>query len=168
MLATSLSAQVNPALADQSKPAQLGILTTAEAGRLMPATVFFEGKTAPVQTRNAAGVRLKPDAMVLASLVDASGYSTAVQEKYQAYLIAEAAVTIGGHPLPAGAYGVGFLADATFLVMDIGGHSLFSVPSARDTDLRRPVPMQILAGSAPGEYRLYEGRTFVVVRDAQP
>jgi hypothetical protein len=134
----------------------------------MPASVFFQGKTAPVQARNAAGVRLKPDAVILAALVDASGYSTAIQEKYQAYLIAETPVTIGGHPLPPGAYGFGFLADSTFLVMDIGGHSLFTVPSTRDASLRRPVPMQILAGSSPGEYRLYEGRTFVVLRDAQP
>ena len=167
-MATALSAQMASAPAAPASPVALGILSAAEAGRLMPATVFFQGKTAPVQARNAAGVRLKPDAMVLAALVDASGYSTAVQEKYQAYLIAETAVTIGGHPLPAGAYGVGFLADSTFLVMDVGGHSLFSVPSTKDASLRRPVPMQILAGSGADEYRLYEGRTYVVLRDAQP
>jgi hypothetical protein len=167
-MAGSPSAQMASGPATPAGPAPLGILSAAEAGRLMPATVFFEGKTAAVQARNAAGVRLRPDSVVLAALVDASGYSSAVQEKYQAYLIAETPVTIGGHPLPAGAYGVGFLPDSTFLVMDIGGHTLFTVPSARDASLRRPMPMQILVGSAADQYRLYEGRAFVVLRDAQP
>ncbi len=154
--------------AQAAAPATPGILGAAEAGQMLPEKVYFEGKTAPVQARNSGGVRFSADAVMLAALVDASGYSSAVQEKYQAYLIAETPLHFGDHVLPAGAYGCGFLADGTFLVMDIGGHTLFTVPSARDTALKRPTPLQVLPGTTAGEYRLYEGRSYVDFRAAQP
>ena len=146
----------------------VGILSAADAGQLFPATVFFEGKTAPVQARNAGGVRLGTQAVVLAALIDSSGYSSKVQEKYQLYLIAEVPVLFGTQTLAAGAYGCGFLPDNTFLVMDIGGHTLFTVPSLRDADLRHPTPLQMTGTGKDGEYRLYEGRSYVAFRAAQP
>ena len=99
---------------------------------------------------------------MLAALVDSSGYSSQVQEKYQAYLITETALSIDGHRLEPGAYGVGFIAGDNFIVMDIGGHDLFTARTAKDATLHRPAPLQVLA--APGandQYRLYAGRTFV-------
>ena len=138
------------------------VLTAAEAGKLLPSSVFFHGQSAPVQTRNSAGVRLAKDSYVLAALVDNSGYSSQVQQKYQAYLITEEPIGLGGHHLAPGAYGFGFIAGDLFLVMDIGGHDLFSIPSTKDESLHRPTPLQIL--SAPEgnhHYRLYAGRNFI-------
>jgi hypothetical protein len=45
--------------------------------------------------------------------------------------------------------------------MDIGGHDLFSVRSAKDADLRRPTPLQVLPSPSGTGYRLYVGRDYV-------
>ena len=63
---------------------------------LVPATVFFRGQVASVQARNAGGVKLADGMFVLCALVDTSGYSTAVQQKYQGYFITEVALDING------------------------------------------------------------------------
>ena len=139
------------------------VLHAAEAGKLLPDAVFFRGQSAPVQARNSGGIKFGDGMLVLAALVDTSGYSSAVQQKYQTYLITETAIQINGHLLPPGAYGVGFVA-GHFGVMDIGNHDLFSVDSTHDADLKRPMPLQVIADSAaPEQFRLYQGRDFVVI-----
>lgn len=144
------------------------ILKASEAGAVLPPAVFFRGQSASIQARNSAGIRFSKDALLLAALVDTSGYSSSIQQKYQAYLITEMAIDIGGHRLPPGAYGCGFVANDTFVVMDIGGHDLFTTTSSRDADLRRPTPLQILAAPAGHSYRLYAGRNFVELSTTQP
>lgn len=144
-------------------PSTGAVLHAAEAGKLLPDAVFFRGQSAPVQARNSGGIKFGDGMLVLAALVDTSGYSSAVQQKYQTYLITETAIQINGHLLPPGAYGVGFVA-GHFGVMDIGNHDLFSVDSTHDADLKRPMPLQVIADSAaPEQFRLYQGRDFVVI-----
>ena len=144
------------------------VLTAPEAAKLLPATVFFRGQSAPIQARNSGGVQFAKDALLLTSLVDTAGYSSSVQEKYQAYLITETAIDIEGHRLEPGAYGCGFLAANAFVVMDIGGHDLFTVRSSKDADLRRPTPLQVLPSPGGGGYRLYVGRDFVNLAQSAP
>jgi hypothetical protein len=135
------------------------------SAKLFPEHVFFRGQVAPVQMRNTGGIRFSDDFYVLAGLVDNSGYSTDIREKYQAYLITEAAIEIGGQKLPAGAYGMGFIADNKFIVMDLGAHELFQVSSTRDAEMKRPIPLQVTGSN--GKYRLYKGRDYVEVSRAQ-
>ena len=140
----------------------LGILSKDEAGTLMPATVFFRGQTAPIQARNAAAVRFSPDLLLLTALVDTSGYTTSVKQRYQAYLLTEVPLTVDGHTLAPGAYGYGFVSNDTFLIMDVGGHELFTAHSSPDASMHRPTPLQILPDSTTqGSFRLYAGRSFI-------
>ena len=144
-----------------------GLLTSAETAKVLPSSVFFRGLSAPVQSRNSGGVRFADKRLLLVSLVDTSGYSTQVQEKYQAYLITEVAIEIDGHRLSPGAYGCGFIAGDTFIVQDIGAHDLFTAHSTRDTGLRRPTPLQVIADTrSEGTYRLYAGRNYVAFHAA--
>jgi hypothetical protein len=138
------------------------ILNAADAAKVVPATVFFRGQVASVQARNSAGVKLTDGMLVLCALVDTSGYSTAVQQKYQAYFITEVALDINGQTLKPGAYGVGFIEGSKFIVMDLGAHDLFTVSGNRDAALKRPMPLQVLADSTPDRYRLYINRNYVV------
>lgn len=46
--------------------------------------------------------------------------------------------------------------------MDLGAHDLFTVGSKRDAELKRPVPMQVLADTTPSRYQLYFSRNYVV------
>lgn len=136
------------------------VLTAQAAARLLPDAVYYAGKSANSQLRNAAGIHFGDGAYTLAVLVDTSGYSTAVQEKYQGYLLTETSLQFGGHSLPAGAYGFGFV-KGQFLVMDIGNHDILQAPTTHDANLHLPRPLQVLAGTAGGEYRLCSGRDCV-------
>jgi hypothetical protein len=148
-----------------SNSTQGSVLNAVEAAKLMPASVFFRGQSASIQGRNSGGVRFAGNSLMLVSLVDTSGYSSQVQEKYQAYLMTESALDVAGHHLAPGAYGCGFISGDSFVVMDIGGHDLFTAHSTHDVDLHRPTPLQILAAPTnPGEYRLYAGRNYVSFR----
>jgi hypothetical protein len=148
-----------------SNSIQASVLNAVEAAKIMPASVFFRGQSASIQGRNSAGVRFGDKSLMLVSLVDTSGYSSQVQEKYQAYLITESALDLDGHQLAPGAYGCGFIGGDSFVVMDLGGHDLFSAHSRRDVDLHRPTPLQILAASDTlATYRLYAGRNYVPFR----
>jgi hypothetical protein len=140
--------------------AQATILHAPEAQKLLPDSVFYAGKSANTQLRNSAGIHFADDHYVLAVLVDTSGYSSAVQEKYQGYFLTEVPLEIGRHPLVSGAYGVGFVGDH-FVVMDIGNHDLLQAHATHDDTMPRPVPLQILDGGAPGAYRLCFGRNCV-------
>lgn len=166
MAVPSLQGAPQAAATSVTSPASSTVLTASEAGKLLPPAVFFHGQSAPVQARNSAGIRLGKDSFLLTALVDNSGYSSQVQQKYQAYLITEEPVVIGGHPLGPGAYGCGFVAGNLFVVMDIGGHDLFSVASVKDANLHRPTPLQIVS-AANGGYRLYAGRSFVEITAAR-
>ena len=148
-----------------SASAQPSVLTADAAARILPPTVFFRGLSAPIQARNSGGVRFADTRLMLVGLVDTSGYSTQVKEKYQAYLITESTIEIGGQRLAPGAYGCGFIADDTFVVQDVGAHDLLTVHSIRDSDLHRPTPLQVIVSPGhDGSYRLYAGRSYVTFR----
>jgi|SRR5215468_2105273 len=129
--------------------------------KLFPETVFFRGQSAPVQMRNTGGVHFSDDLYMLAGMVDNSGYSSGIRQKYQAYLLTEVPLQIGGQTIKPGAYGFGFLEGSRFILLDLGANSLFQIASLRDADLKRPTPFQIMATADAGKYRLYMGREFV-------
>jgi len=135
------------------------VLKPADTQKLLPASVFYRGQSAPTQLRNSGGVKFSDGFFVLATLVDTTGYSTGVQSKYQAYFITEVAIKVGGQNLPAGAYGAGFVGDQ-FVVTDIGAHDVISAATAEDAGLKRPTPLQVIADPAGG-FRLYAGRKYV-------
>jgi hypothetical protein len=143
------------------KPDKDTVLQAADIkAKLFPEAVFFRGQSAPVQMRNTGGVHFADDFYVLAGMVDNSGYSTGIREKYQAYLLSEVTLQIGGQTLKAGAYGIGFLEGGKFVVMDLAANDIFQAAAQRDADMKRPVPLQVRAADG-GKYRLYMGRDFV-------
>jgi len=133
--------------------------------KIFPEHVFFRGQVAPTQLRNAGGVHFADDLFVLASLVDSSGYSTAIKEKYQAYLLSEVILEIGGQTVKPGAYGFGFVS-GKFILMDLAANNLIEAAGEHDAEMKRPVPLQVAASPADGSYRLYVGRDFIEFRRA--
>ena len=136
------------------------LLTAAQAAKLVPTTVYFDGKSATTQLRNAGGVHYASGPYTLAVLVDTSGYSTAVQQKYQGYLLTDVPLSIGGQTLASGAYGMGF-AGGQFVVLDVGNHQLLSAPAKHDTAMKHPRPLQVLPAATAGSWRLCSGRDCV-------
>lgn len=145
--------------AAQAKP---GVMSAEELRKVVPATYFFRGQSATVQLRNSAGLSVAGGKLVLAGLVDTSGYASDVQAKYQGFLITEVKLKIEGTELPPGEYGFGFTQDGKFLVMDVGANDLFSVAGKIDEKLAHPVPLKIVDDG--GTYRLYAGRKWVSLK----
>jgi hypothetical protein len=143
------------------------VLNRDQAAAILPPSVFFRGQSASVQARNSAGLRSPDGKLVLAVAVDTSGYSSALQQTYQAYLLTEVPLLIGGKRLVPGAYGFGFVAGNKLVVMDIGGNNILQSSTTRDDALARPNPLQILPDTTPGTYRLYLGRSYVSLALAQ-
>jgi hypothetical protein len=136
------------------------VLKPADVQKLLPASVYYKGQSAPSQLRNSGGVKFSDGSYMLVTLVDNSGYASDVAAKYQAYFVTEVSIKIGGQSLPAGVYGVGFIAGDKFVVTDVGAHDVFTVSSSNDAEMKRPMPMQVTA-DAGGGFRLYAGRRYV-------
>jgi len=139
-----------------------GILSVEDLKRVVPPSYFFRGQSATVQLRNSAGFSTADGKLVLAGLVDTSGYSTDVKEKYQGFLITEVKLSVEGSELAPGEYGFGFSKEGKFVVMDVGANDLFSVASHLDDSLHRPTPLKITADQ--DSYRLYAGKQWVSLK----
>lgn len=148
------------AAAQQAKP---GILNADELKKAVPKDYYFRGQSAPVQTRNSAGIRATQDGrLILASFVDNSGYASDVQQKYQGLLITEVKIEIAGSSLAPGEYGFGFTHDGKFVVQDVGANDVLSGTFNTDDKLARPVPLKIAEDG--GNYRLYAGKKWVSIK----
>ena len=137
------------------------ILAGDQVSKVAPNSFFFAGQSAAVQVRNTAGLKNATGKLVLAGLVDTSGYSTAIAEKYQGFLITETKLSFDGATLDPGAYGFGFK-DGKITVMNVAGTDVFSIASQNDDQLKHPVPLKFEKDGAG--YRLYAGRKYVVVK----
>ena len=145
-----------------SQRAAKHVLSSDELKKVVPAEYFYRGQKAPVQLRNSGGFQLADGKMTLFALVDASGYSTAIQQKYQGMLITEGKLNIGGSDLPPGQYGFGFTTDGKFVVMNVANDDLLGVAYQTDQGLQRAVPLKLVAD---GEgYKLYAGKKWVEIR----
>lgn len=138
------------------------VLSSDEVKKVVPTEYFYRGQKAPVQLRNAVGFQLADGKMTLASLVDASGYSTAIQQKYQGLLITETKLSVGGATLPPGQYGFGFTANGKFMVMDVANNDVLETAAGTDQELKRPVPLKLVEDN--GTYKLYAGRKWVGIK----
>jgi len=142
-----------------------GVLKAADVGaKLFPDKVYFRGQVGTAQMRNTAGGGYGDGSLVLAALVDNSGYASGIKEKYQVYLISDVAIEIGGQTLKPGAYGCGFIENNRFVLMDLGANDLLQVTSTKDAEIKRPIPLQFVSTPDQGKYRFYHGRDYVEFR----
>lgn len=137
------------------------LLNTDELKKAVPSEYFYAGQKAPTQLRNSVGFQLADGKMMVAALVDASGYSTAVQQKYQGMLITECKLNVGGSDLAPGQYGFGFTSDGKFVVMNVANEDVLSAPYQMDKELKRAVPLKMVENG--GSYKLYAGKKWVMV-----
>jgi hypothetical protein len=137
------------------------LLSADELQKAVPAEFFFRGQKAPTQIRNAAGFQTADGKMTFAALVDASGYATGIQQKYQGMFITESKLEIGGAELPPGEYGFGFTAER-FVVMNVANEEVLSVPYQTQSDLKRAMPLKLVEDGA--SFKLYSGKKWVAIK----
>lgn len=146
------------ALAQASKH----VLGADEVKKAVPVEYFFRGQKAPVQLRNGVGFQLADGKMMLAALVDASGYSTAIQQKYQGLLITEVKLAIGESTLFPGQYGFGFTSEGKFVAMDVANNDVLSEASQTEPSLQHAVPLKLVEDGAG--YKLYAGKKWIGIK----
>jgi len=137
------------------------LLSSDELKNIVPAEFFFSGQKAPTQLRNSTGFQTADGKITFGALVDVSGYSTALQQKYQGLLVTESKLNIGGSELAPGQYGFGFTGDK-FVVMNVASEDTLSAAYQTDAELRRPMPLKMVEDGAG--YKLYAGRKWVGVK----
>ncbi len=168
LVAPSIAVTQTPSTATSAGEQQpVGLLSAALTEKLLPPSVLYKGQQAPVQSRNSGAIRYADGSLLIVSLVDSSGYSTGVREKYQFFLYTERTVSFGDKSLPPGFYGAGFLANNTLVVTDVSGRDLITTPTTVDSAMKRPRPLQIVASPDAGTLRLYLGRSFVTLPSAK-
>lgn len=164
LVAVLLALQIAPACAQEAaRPSVLkpGVLSSADVRTIVPTTYYYAGHAATVQMRNTAGIHTQDGKNILAGLVDTSGYSTGIVQKYQGFFITEAKIHIEGTELAPGEYGFGFMNDR-FIITNVAAEDVLNLPSKMDDQLKRPVPLKITDEN--GGYRLYAGKKYVVVQ----
>ena len=137
------------------------VLTDPELARVVPTAFYFKGQSAPTQMRNSAAARFGSNRFVIAGMVDTSGYSSDIRERYQGFLITDSAITINGSDLPVGAYGFGFSSDAKLKIFDLAGNEILSVDTKTEPRIKLPRPLMMT--STDSGIRLYSGREYAVI-----
>jgi hypothetical protein len=156
--ATLIAVLITSALAQK---ASQHLLSADELKNVVPAEFFFRGQKAPTQLRNATGFQTADGKITFAAMVDVSGYSSAIQQKYQGMFITETKLSVGGSELTPGAYGFGFANDKV-VVMNLASDDVLSVPSQTDAELKHAVPLKLVEDGAG--YKLYAGKKWVAVK----
>jgi hypothetical protein len=134
----------------QSKTAT--VQPEAKLVKLLPATIFLDGENVPTQKRNSSLVELQNGKLLLTTLVDTAGYSSAYQEKYIGSIQSQGAFTLGGKDFGPGSYGFGRTKATegdkevvSLCVYDVGGNKLAQIPMGKNDSLHPVKPLQIAA-----------------------
>jgi hypothetical protein len=137
------------------------VIPEEELPRVVPTGFYYEGQVAPTQMRNAAAIRVGDKKHVIVALVDNSGYAADIRAKIEGFWATDIPVRIGGKNLPVGVYPFGVTREGMLNIYDLAGTLQFSVKTSRDTILRNPRPLAIVA--ADDGIRFYRGRDYVLV-----
>jgi hypothetical protein len=156
--------------ADAQTPGQWTQVTGKELDGAIVPNFYLEGNAIPVQKRNAVMLKCPMGKRMIFALLDTSGYSIDVQQKYHGLVTVERKVSLGGAEVPVGAFGLGLQkpaapseAPAKVLIYDVAGQKVAEGMAQYDAKLAQPAPLAVVIqkDQAP---RLYLGRYFVELK----
>jgi len=139
-------------------------VTGKDFDKALPKDFYLEGNAIPTENRNAAMLKTPAGARVLFALIDTTGYSSQIRQKYIGMVIAEGKLSICGISVGVGSYGFGLdkppatsNEDAKFFLYDQAGEKVSECASKKDSEIKQPKPLSVvLAKEAPA--KLYLGR----------
>jgi len=129
---------------------------------------YLEGNAIPTQKRNTVVLKGADGKHLVFSLLDTSGYSSEIQQKYAGMMIVERKAMIGAATVGTGAYGLGLVkptpaeGPAKLIVYDVAGAKVAETATQHDAKLAQPVPLQ--ATTTGGQAKLYLGRYWVEIK----
>jgi len=130
----------------------------------IPNDFYLEGNRIPVQKRNAALVKTPAGARLVLALIDTTGYSSQIQQKYIGMVITEGKVSVCDVPLSVGSYGFGLDRTAgKFFLYNQAGEPVGDCAAQKDNAVKQPKPLNVVV-SKEGGSRLYLGRYFLELK----
>jgi len=116
----------------------------------VPKDFYLEGNAIPTEKRNAVLLKTPGGKRVVVALIDTTGYSSQIQQKYIGMVIAEGTLSVCGQKVTVGSYGFGLDkpappsdADATFHLYNQAGRKLFDCAAKKDTTATQAQPLQV-------------------------
>ena len=131
--------------------------------KAVPNDFYLEGNRIPVEKpRNAVLLKNAKGARVVVALVDTTGYSSQIKQKYTGMMITETKISVCGTELGVGSYGFGLdrpaatsNANATFTIYNQAGEKLGECAAIKDQNIKQPRPLAVAtAKGAPAKLEL--------------
>jgi hypothetical protein len=136
----------------------------------IPNDFYLEGNRIPVEKRNAALLKTPAGARLVFALIDTTGYSSQIKQKYIGMVITEGVVSVCSVPLSVGSYGFGLEKpaatsneDAKFFLYNQAGEKVGDCGAKKDSAMKQPKPLNIVLSKEAGA-RLYLGRYFLELK----
>jgi hypothetical protein len=136
----------------------------------IPNDFYLEGNNIPVEKRNAALLKTPAGARLVLALIDTTGYSSQIRQKYSGMAITEGKVSLCSVPLSVGSYGFGLekpaapsSEDAKFFLYNQAGEKVGECGAKKDSAVKQPKPLNIALSKEAGA-RLYLGRYFLELK----
>jgi hypothetical protein len=133
----------------------------------IPNDFYLEGNRIPVEKRNAVLLKTPGGARLVFALIDTTGYSSQIKQKYMGMVITEGSVSVCSVPLSVGSYGFGLEKPATtssgeakFFLYNQAGEKLGDCAAKKDSAVKQPKPLNVVLSKEAGA-RLYLGRYFL-------
>jgi hypothetical protein len=118
--------------------------------RAVPGDFYLEGNRIPVEKRDAALLKNGKGGRVVAALINTTGYSSQIKQKYIGMLITETKISVCGNPIGVGSYGFGLdrppagsNAAAVFKLYDQAGEKVFECTVQKDNNIKQPKPLAV-------------------------
>lgn len=128
-----------------------------------PADFYLEGVAIPLAQRHATMLRTPRGARMLVSLLDVSGFTSEISQKYVGMIITEGDLFVCGQKLTVGGYGFGWQrpgrnaeGPGALSFYNQAGEKLGECATPRDATLDQPKPLQVLVRGDTAT--LYYGR----------
>jgi hypothetical protein len=138
--------------------------------RAVPADFYLEGNRIPVEKRNAALLKDAKGGRVVLGLIDTTGYSSQIQQKYIGMLITEIKISVCGNAMGVGSYGFGLErpaatsnADAPFRIYNQAGEKVGECAAKKDDSVKQPKPLEVATAKA-GPAKLYLGKYVIELK----
>ncbi len=118
--------------------------------RAVPADFYLEGNHIPVEKRDAALLKNGKGGRVVVALINTSGYSSQIKQKYIGMLITETKISVCRNPIRVGSYGFGLdrppagtNSAAVFKLYDQAGGKVFECTVQKDNNIKPPKPLAV-------------------------
>ena len=138
--------------------------------KAVPNDFYLEGNRIPVEKRNAALLKDAKGQRVVVGLLDTTGYSSQIKQKYSGMLITETKISVCGNALGVGSYGFGLdrpaatsKADATFKLYNQAGEKVGECASKKDDSIKMPRPLAVVTAKG-GPAKLELGKYVVEIK----